>query len=309
DGNFLLNNIFTDTARIYVNHIQHGYKVFDSVETNKNDVIFTLDSQENSDYDFSSMASRPSGSYNTIFIQGQDSVKIDGDLSDWDTIDSGFGRLVRNNPPMNEIMRFSFLSPENEEDLSANVQFFADMDYVYFALDVTDDIVFFGDLPVMSTMGVYDTPTIKIHGNKKESSVTYMWLTCDERGKPFLEGRDPVTKDVYPYLMESLGVKYALEQTGAGYSVEIAVPWSALKLGGLNPDDYLGINVWIFDRDSRSIPQARKIVCWALNGVNDFIKITFSNINPGIESRTQNTELFESDSFDSISKFLQCAKI
>jgi beta-lactamase regulating signal transducer with metallopeptidase domain len=307
DGNFRLNNIFTETVCVYVNHIQHGYKAFDSVETNRNDVIFTLDSPEESEDYFSSMAYQPSGSYNTIFVQGQAPVKIDGDLLDWAPINPGIERLVRNNPPLNELSRFSFISPVNEEDLSANVQCFADESYIYFAADVTDDVVFFDNLPFLSTLGVYDTFVIKIHGDKKESSVTYMWLTCDGQGEPFLEGRDPVTKEAYPYLMESLGVKSALKQTGDGYSVEIAIPWSVPEMGGLGLEDYLGITVWIYDRDRKDMPQARKMICWAVNGINDFIEINFSKSNPGIDGREEKS-LYKSDSYDRIFSVLKSAQ-
>ncbi|MFC1650138.1 M56 family metallopeptidase [Candidatus Latescibacterota bacterium] len=308
-GNFHLKNIFSDNLRVYVSHLKHGYKVYDAVETNKSDVIFTLDSLKDSKYNLSSMPSRPSGSYKTLFIQGQAPVKIDGNLSDWTLVNTKVEHLVKNNPELNPGMRFSFRSPENEDDLSAKVQCFADMNYVYIAADVTDDILLFHNLPFLSTLGVDDTVMIKFHGNKKIRSVTYMWLTCDAKGKPFLEGRDPVTKEPYPYLMESLGVEYALKQTGDGYSMEIAVPWSVLKMGGLGPEDYMGINIWLFDRDNRDIPHARKMVCWALKGINDFIEIDFSESKSGIDSRAPNNILYESDSFERINNVLQCVKI
>ena len=218
------------------------------------------------------------GPYTTHYVKGEIPVTVDGDLADWAGLDTGLVNITEGDRESNEKARTNI--PQSLKELSARFMCIADDDYVYMAVDVTDDNLYFKD-PGFDSAWNQDCVEILFFGDNKKEFAGQLHITAYENGDVMLSGRDPVTNERYPYFWESAGVRAALKVNDKGYTAEIAVPWSVLQWSGWEPGRLMGMNVRVYDSDVDEGERSRYLVEWANIAGEEYREIVFSGLPEG----------------------------
>jgi hypothetical protein len=189
--------------------------------------------------------------YRTKFVEGSALISIDGDLSDW-------GNINLPEVPINNLLMFQgTVPPRSVDDLSASFKCFADANYVYVAVIVTDDNVVIGNHEY--GLGWNDDAVeVCFDGDLKDISKPYfdindgqVRVTADKNGVTLIEGAMPFLMETQPpYFWEARGVLGGFKQTTKGYTVEIAIPLKVLGWSGITSGKAMGMNIRVFDDDN-----------------------------------------------------------
>lgn len=187
--------------------------------------------------------------FQSIYLDGLFPINIDGDLSEWSTI----------NPPkyaINNILVYNASSPPtSENDLSANFMCIADNNYVYVAIEVIDDKVYFGKHPFGQGWNS-DAVEVCFDGDLQNISKQYfdsndglIRVTGDEKGNVLLEGSIPFLKVQIPYYWETRGIQSSISINNKGYNIEISIPKKVIANTESEINRTFGFNIRIFDCD------------------------------------------------------------
>ncbi|MFC1539849.1 sugar-binding protein, partial [Candidatus Latescibacterota bacterium] len=195
---------------------------------------------------------------NTSYINGLAPMSIDGNLDDWEEVQTNEIPVMV--PVMNVNNPRQTITPTGTGDLSGSFMCFADNRYVYFAVTVIDDNL------------VIDSYEFS-KGFKNDSVTVYYDGDLQDISKPYFDANDGMIKviaelpdnvayieGIMPYLFEAMvpyfwearGVKAGFKQNDDGYSVEIAIPLSVLGWNGIQQDKIMGLNVRIHDMDQNT---------------------------------------------------------
>jgi len=189
--------------------------------------------------------------YRTVFVAGRAPIEIDGDISDWRELGIPPEPLTEVVP---SVTRREISGPE---DLSAEFMACLDGDYLYVAVQVTDDRLIYGE-DALPSIWLDDTVEIYFDGNLTRPPGMYspnsghVMISRYSDGGVVLEGRiGLMPQSPKPALLyEACGTACALrEATGErpGYIVEIAIPrWI---FGPDRTQDKFGFNVMVDDDD------------------------------------------------------------
>ena len=157
-----------------------------------------------------------------VIFEGNAPIAIDGVLSDWDAFNKDAVSL-----------QCDFIEGvENENDLSAEMYCMADERYLYVAVNVTDDVLVFGE--EILDIGHDDCVCINFDYtvDKFYPSFSFSGLFSPHRQslKLTADSEGNIRPAYYYYwhehlfLCEPLGIQSALKQNDTGYTVECAIP-------------------------------------------------------------------------------------
>lgn len=189
--------------------------------------------------------------FNTGYVEGIAPITVDGDISDWAGMDLPIY------PILNQLNFRNVFPAKSDIDLSASFKCFADDNYFYVAIMVTDDIVTVGNHP--SGMGWNDdSAEICFDGDLKDTSKPYfdmndgqVRVTADKNGIALIEGAIPYLYESQPpYFWEARGVRGGFKETTNGYTLEAAIPLSVLGWDKFISGKKIGLNIRIFDDDN-----------------------------------------------------------
>jgi tetratricopeptide (TPR) repeat protein len=218
--------------------------------------------------------------YNSVYYEGRAPVKIDGELSDWEFI---------NTDPANIGWRYPVSKkglPEGNNDLSARFQCFYDSHNLYVAVTVRDDslvfgedvfeqsyrddsveIYFDGDMESFDTLG-FDSNDGQIRVSMNTSDDTIfegipMLYIPDVKGDHNVHANHypHVEIEQYPYIWETLGVQAAIKPHPDGYVMEILMPYRILGWEAFEPNREVGMSVIVNDDDDGSDRESK--IGWA----------------------------------------------
>ncbi len=202
-----------------------------------------------------------SGPYRVAFT-GQSRIVVDGGLAEWNGIGADPVHLVKGSAV--SLRRAGRQSPQSRQELSAVLRCAADSDFLYISVGVTDDQVSFVDkafINPFTSLWSRDCLEVLFYGDRNTYRSGQILVTRDSDGSLIVGGSEPIADRKYPYLWESLGVRAALGETDTGYNVELAVPFSVLEWSGWSGNRLRGMNVRVYDRDSRQ--KKRHLVEWS----------------------------------------------
>jgi hypothetical protein len=145
-------------------------------------------------------------------------------------------------------------APDSPADLSAEARFGWDAQNLYVGVHVRDEAVacHIPSDDVKSQLrsdavGITVDPT----GNSRDTSTTLQFAAfpCTTAGWGARGFRDA---DARPGLIEqtAAGARVAAVRTGDGYTLEVALPWSAMS-SRPRPGDTIGLNVVLYDGDQK----------------------------------------------------------
>ncbi len=189
------------------------------------------------------MASNP---YEIERVEGTALIQIDGLLADWDDL----GEDAAPPQPIRYIntdsVKIPFTRPlEGKDDLYAHFRCLADRHFLYFAVEVKDEQLIFGESQYGLT---YGDDAVEIIFNSPRP--VKMFFSADESGQTRGEGLDYAREKRYPYLLELAGVRAELRPSPGGYTAEIAVPLVLLsRVGNWESGDSLLMAVNVYDDD------------------------------------------------------------
>ncbi|MFC1542048.1 sugar-binding protein, partial [Candidatus Latescibacterota bacterium] len=195
---------------------------------------------------------------NTSYINGLAPMSIDGNLDDWEGIQTNEIPVIV--PVMNVNNPRQTITPTGSSDLSGSFMCFADNRYVYFAVTVIDENLVIDSFE-FSKGFKNDSVTVYYDGDLQDISKPYfdandgMIKVIAELpdNVAYMEGIIPYLFEVMvPYFWEARGVKAGFKQNDDGYSVEIAIPLSILGWDGIQQDKTMGLNVRIHDMDQNA---------------------------------------------------------
>ena len=153
------------------------------------------------------------------------SIRVDGNLSDWQGLKS----------------TDAYQLPGNE-NLSGTLKILADQDALYFAIEIQDDKVIFGE-EIFGASHLDDS--VELHFGTNGDHVR---ISGDAEGRnPTIEGDFVFDSKVIqiPFLWEVLGVTAGIEKRSRGYSVEIRIPRDLL-----NAQEQVLLNLLVNDDDA-----------------------------------------------------------
>jgi tetratricopeptide (TPR) repeat protein len=216
--------------------------------------------------------------FESIYIQGDAGIVIDGKFTDWQ-------KLKTTTLPIENFhaSRWDKL-PDNAQDLSARFRFLVDGQYLYLAIEVTDDELCFGK-ELLEHLMFQDAIRILYSGTWTQGSKKapeHFWkhdgeviISVGPKGEVQIQGRTPLIDwkngkmwNTYsklgeiPNLWDALGVKAAITQGKGQYNVEVAIPVELFgwKIGA-NPQT-LGLNIRVYDKDPAKGPE-EEVLTWA----------------------------------------------
>jgi len=185
-----------------------------------------------------------------VYVPGIAPITMDGNLDDWKNITTEKYEIS------NWVKDVDMVPPDSKTDLSADFMCFADKNYIYIGIEVTDEKVIFGTTDFGSGWND-DAVVICFDGDRNDIQKPYfdendgnIRIVPDPSGKTYLEGAVPcLFFTEIPYFWDAAGViaKYAL--TGTGYNVEVAIPFSVLGWDSFYPGRKMGLNIHIDDDD------------------------------------------------------------
>jgi len=185
----------------------------------------------------------------TVWVDDTASMTVDGDLTDWESLNAPVYKIDQFNTGLRSTIA------DDEVDLSAVLQCFADRHYLYVAVTVTDETLVFGE----SSFGkLYNDDCIQFYFDGDRRNVTakifdendgQILVTLDDQGNTFIEGRTPIVLQLVPYTWQAVGIRSSLRQNAKGYIVELAIPYRALGWKGIQSGKTMGMNLRVFDDD------------------------------------------------------------
>ncbi|MHB9030435.1 MAG: M56 family metallopeptidase, partial [Candidatus Latescibacterota bacterium] len=202
-------------------------------------------------------------------------IIVDGYLSEWGGINAEPVRLFRGSK--GSLVRAGRKSPSSPKELSAALTLATDNDFLYVGVAVTDDEQVF-DSNSFDMLWERDCLEVLFYGDQKKIRSGQILVTADSDGSLLVGGSDPITGRKYPYIWESLGVKAAIKKTFVGYTIELAVPFSALEFAGWTGNLVRGMNVRVYDKDYQ---KDRYLVEWSENDSMGWRRLTIAPPAPG----------------------------
>ena len=196
--------------------------------------------------------------YTTVLLNRAQPVAIDGDLSEWDGIEAPVRTLDAWwwMPTGDKEDPFGKARYHGPEDLSARFRAFADGDYLYLAVEVTDDLVVFE----RETFGeTWWDDAVQVY--LKDGSL--LDITRNRDGDVVLEGHLSLDglRMRTPYLWDAVGVRAGLQEQQGGYSVEVQIPRDVLGLPAFQVDTEIGLNVSVSDHDDAGRRDNARVWC------------------------------------------------
>ena len=269
DGSFRFNNMIQDTVKVTVSHNDYTYKTLDGVRTNQKGLVITLEPRTVTP--IANTAKSPGAgkdTYTLAPIPRQSRIAVDGNLSDWGSLPAEKVELLAASALSNENAQTQ--NPPSKDELSALLRCGSDGDFLYLAVDVRDDDSDF-ETAAFDYLHLQDCVEILFSNGKSAGEGGKLQVTLDSKGNLILSGRDPITNEKYPYFWESVGVRAALTRNSHGYSVEAAIPWSVFELSGWETGNGMGLNVRVYDFDSKR--PARYLVEWSSEDGAEYKKL------------------------------------
>lgn len=217
----------------------------------------------------------------TVYVDGKAPIIIDGDLSDWNSLDIKPIKLTQFNQKYSKPEKW-----DGESDLSASFVCCADDEYVYVGVIVTDDQLIFGEAPIDRPYWD-DCVELFLYGNNPDAPI-HIWVTASKDGRTKLEGQELGSKRFIPYYWEKQGVKAKLKRIGIGYVVEIAVPLESVSRTEWVKGKSLGMNVGVYDDDDGELYD--NILEWTIIWGEIINTVAFDSIITSSESVTEQNE-------------------
>jgi len=214
---------------------------------------------------------------NSIKYNGLAPIAINGDLSDWDTV----------NIPKCSIENPIIEKPKSNNDISAYFKVVSDNNNYYYGINVSDDIVTI-DNPNYKYLYDIDCVEILLNNNLFNGNPIKIRISLDNTGRTLVNGRDAVGYS-YPYIWHSYGVVAAIQQTKHGYCVEVLIPKEMFSyFGNTSSDIFTNFNVYNYDKDG--IP--KEVLQWK-SGIlkNNYGRIVFDKSIDMIQDNSINNNL------------------
>ena len=187
-------------------------------------------------------------------IEGNAPMSIDGDFADWD----GFSVIPIPISQVNSLSQNGL--PRNANDLTASFRCVSDDTALYIAVNVTDDILTFGEEPAGIPF-LDDCVEMLFYSSQPGLSPLKIWVSGDKNGGVRLEGREPMENKSYPFIWSKRGILAALKKNDAGYHVEVMIPKSVLALAGWGSGEAVRMNMGVYDDDNGGTFES--IIQWA----------------------------------------------
>jgi hypothetical protein len=202
-------------------------------------------------------------------VAGAAPITIDGDFSDW----NGLNVLPAVIVGINSVSQTGL--PRDNTDLSAAFRCILDDKYLYIAVQVTDDVLVFGEEPV-GTPFWDDCAEVMMYGPSTGLTPLKIWVSRDKYGKVRLEGRESFEKKSYPGIWDNQGVSAALRPGNGGYGVEVMIPRSVPESIGWQDGQPLRMNVAVYDDDTGG--RFESILQWTDISVNASNEVSFAEV-------------------------------
>ena len=253
------HTIYTDkNGKFSINDLSYD-EVDEGLKTDREDVVLKLDKVTKTLPVPVSIAETP---YMMPQLDSSQTIEIDGSLDDWQVLNAEKEDIVFYDPSV-----ASGLAPATDrDDLSAEFSCSTDNEYVYLAVSITDDDIRHYNT---SKSAAWGNETIELLFDGEENDEidgvfqpsSKIWVSFYDDNTVRLAGRDPISRDDYPNLWTSLGVKAAVETRPYGRDVEIAIPWEILYWSGWEKDSTNRMNIRLFDKDENE--DNTKCIEWA----------------------------------------------
>ena len=187
----------------------------------------------------------------TSYYDGNAPISIDGNLDDWDFLELPVTDVTITND-------WTMMpAPDSEADLSADFRCFIDNSFLYVGVEVTDDVLVFGQESFMYSWND-DAVDLKLDGDLQNIEKGYfdandfqVRVSLDQDGSTTLEGMVPFVEGLQiPTIWEKAGVRAILQPGGDGYTAEIAIPLYLLGYTSGSEIGSVGLNVQVYDDDN-----------------------------------------------------------
>jgi len=201
--------------------------------------------------------------YETVYVNGQAPIVIDGDLSDWEWVGVDKARISNYSP-----LIFIEKTKPSPADLSGWFSCFADDGNLYVAAYIIDDKVVTGNHE-FGNGWMDDVVEICFDGDLKDVSKPTLdindgqiTVVAENGDLSYVAGRIPGLIAQIPYYWEARGVRAGYSTTAEGYIAELLIPLEILGHTSVARKQ-IGFNVRILDDDSDGPDSVQGVMSWA----------------------------------------------
>ncbi len=203
--------------------------------------------------------------YEAVIFNGNLPLKIDGDLSDWRK-DSASKIELATSFQSRDLGQQGVLL--GKEDLSASFRIVADLNYIYLAVEVSDNKKVFGEsFKATGKWGDDDSVIIFLSGNSaishKEDGINGIEIVFipDQDGRIIIGG-DVANLNLMPDSYRTMGVEAVLQEFDGGYTIEARIPSYLIDLEWLEIGRNIGFNIVVADDDDGK--ELDKSIAWTI---------------------------------------------
>jgi hypothetical protein len=257
-----------------------GWKSFEKVETNRSDASFVIDlAPPKAGESAAPIPPRISAPYPIVREPGKIPVTVDGDLSDWTALKAPIEKLT--------IMPGRGAQATTPNSFAAEFRCAADRDFLYFAVRVEDDTLTFGNIQ-FGSHAWEDAVEIQFYGETKPGTAKRIYISAESDGAVKIEGNYQFADRQIPLILPAIGVKASLKTRARGYDVEAAVPWSVLAWSGWEKGRLMGMNVVVYDWNSRddNFNGPKQKAVWAANPDEKYSILAVENAPDAAEMKS-----------------------
>ncbi len=215
--------------------------------------------------------------YDVVIFSGNLPLKIDGDLSDWKKDWVSKTKLATSLQGKNSGQQGIL---PGQEDLSASFRIVANLNYIYLAIEVSDDTKVFGES--FKATGKWrddDSVIIVLSGNPaislKENGINKIEIAfIPDQDRHVIIGGDVANLNLMPDSYRTMGVEAVLQEFDGGYIIEAKIPSYLIDVERLELGRNIGFNMVVADDDDGQ--ELDKSIAWTP------LNATQSKLNPNI---------------------------
>lgn len=207
--------------------------------------------------------------YEAVIFSGNLPLKIDGDLSDWKKDWVSKTKLATSHQGKNSGQQIAL---PGQADLSASFRIVANLNYIYLAVEVSDDTKVFGES--FKTTGKWrddDSVIIVLSGNPaislKENGINEIEIAfIPDQDRHVIIGGDVANLNLMPDSYRTMGVEAVLQEFDGGYIIEAKIPSYLIDVERLELGRNIGFNMVVADDDDGK--ELDKSITWAVRNTD-----------------------------------------
>ena len=207
--------------------------------------------------------------YEAVIFSENLPLKIDGDLSDWKKDWVSKTKLATSHQGKNSGQQIAL---PGQADLSASFRIVANLNYIYLAVEVSDDTKVFGES--FKTTGKWrddDSVIIVLSGNPaislKENGINEIEIAfIPDQDRHVIIGGDVANLNLMPDSYRTMGVEAVLQEFDGGYIIEAKIPSYLIDVERLELGRNIGFNMVVADDDDGK--ELDKSITWAVRNTD-----------------------------------------